>query len=183
MSSGSLSRRYARALIELATEQSAVDAVGAELSAFTELFEGSAELQRTLDNPGFSIADRKSALVALLEKLGASVLTRNFLSLVMDKGRIAHVSGIGLAYQELSDEQQGRIRATVRSARPLSPEAVNRLKSELESSTGKAVILTEESDPSLIGGMVTQVGNLVFDGSVATALDRIRQRLVAEHIS
>lgn len=183
MSSGSLSRRYARALIELATEQSAVDAVGSELDAFAALYSGSPELQRTLDNPGFSLAERKAALVALLEKLGAGSLTRNFLSLVMDKGRIAHLGSIALAYQELSDEQQGRIRATVRSARALSPEAVARLKTQLESSTGKSVILTEEADRSLIGGMVTQVGNLVFDGSVATALDRIRQRLVAEQIS
>ena len=75
------------------------------------------------------------------------------------------------------------MRATVRSARPLSEDAVSRLKTQLETSTGKTVLLDEEVDPSIIGGMVTQVGNLVFDGSVATALSRIRQRLVADHIS
>ncbi len=105
---------------------------------------------------------------------------RNFLMLLLDRGRIGALPGIGREFRALADAHAGRISATVRSAQPLDPGVELRLKAVLEKRTGKTVILDKEEDPGLIGGIVTQVGDLVYDGSVRTQLANLRRQLLAD---
>jgi F-type H+-transporting ATPase subunit delta len=72
------------------------------------------------------------------------------------------------------------VRALVTSAKPLSPLVENRIKSALEARTGKTVLVEKREDPSLIAGVVAQIGDLVFDGSVRTQLANVRQQLLSE---
>ncbi len=177
---GSVARRYARAMLELATERGIADQVGADLASFVALLEREPALERTLLNPGFSRTQRRALLDELLRRASFDTIAENFLRLLIDKNRIDHLPMIVLQYGDLHDEQVGRIRAQVRAAVELQPRDVERLRDLLQRVTGKTVILEQQVDPTLIGGMVTKVGGLVFDGSLRTQLANMRQRLVQD---
>jgi len=182
MISGSVARRYARAMLELATEAGIAEKVGDDLQAFVGLIEENQDLGWTLFNPGFAKAQRRGLLDALLPKCSFDRVTENFLRLLIDKSRIDHLPAIVREYGDLNDVQLGRVRAVVRSSIPIQSSDVSRLKDLLEKVTSKQVLLEQQVDPSLIGGMVTQVGGLVFDGSIRTQLSKMRQRLITETV-
>jgi len=177
---GSIARRYARALLELATEDDLAEKVGADIGDFVATVERLPELQRTLLNPGITKGQRSQLVRTLLERVSYQQITRNFLLLLVDKGRIDHLSAMVREYGALLDAQVGRTRATVRSAAPLQDQDLAQLRGLLEKMTGKTVLLEHEVDPGLIGGVVTKVGGLVFDGSLKTQLGRIHERLSRE---
>lgn len=181
MTSGSIARRYARAILELASEGDGLDRTASDLDGFVALLDGHDELERALLNPGHPITERKAVLAAVLEKTDLTSTNRNFIRLLLDKGRLGALRSICREYQALADEAQGRVRARVTSARKIDKRTAGRLQKNLEAITGKTVILSQEVDPALIGGTVTQVGHLVFDGSIRAALARVRQRLVSDY--
>jgi F-type H+-transporting ATPase subunit delta len=100
--------------------------------------------------------------------------------LLLDKGRIGSLPDIARAHRALVDEHAGRVRATVTTARPLDPALEARLKAALEKTSGKTVLLDKKEDPSIVGGLVTQLGDIVYDGSVRTQLQQLREQLLAE---
>jgi F-type H+-transporting ATPase subunit delta len=177
---GSLARRYAKALLEIGVKQSTYDTLGRELDRLAETFTKSPELRHALENPVFPLEKRRQVLEELARKLALSKTVRNFVLLLLDKGRIAHLPAIARAHRTLVDEHAGRVRATVISARPLDPALESRLKAALEKQSGKTVLLEKREDPSIIGGLVTQLGDLLYDGSVRTQLARLREQLLAE---
>ncbi len=182
MIEASIARRYSQALLELAGETSRAERVGDELADFSAMLEREPLVREVLVNPGFTKDERKSLLSALLERSGYIAVTRDFLLLLVDKSRIAAYAPIAREYSLGLDAMVGRVRAEVRSAVPLDGDTLTRLKGHLASVTGKEVVLNVLVDPSLIGGMVTQVGSMVFDGSVRTQLENLRYRLLSEQV-
>jgi F-type H+-transporting ATPase subunit delta len=180
MIAGSIARRYAKALLEIGVANSSFDALQHELERVAALYAGSAELRTTLENPVFLPSKRKLVLEEIARRLALSKTVRNFLLLLLDRGRIAALPAIVREHRALVDEHAGRVRAKVSSAQPLAPGVEARLKAALERRTGKVVIVERVEEPALLGGVVTQIGDLVFDGSVRTQLQTIRQTLVAE---
>ncbi len=180
MITGSLARRYAKALLEIGIKQQTYDALGKELDRAADMLKSSPELRNALENPVFPISKRKLVLDELARRLALSKTVRNFVMLLLDKGRIAALPEIARAHRALVDEHAGRVRATVTSARPLDPMLETRLKTALERQSGKTVILEKREDPAIVGGLVTQLGDLVFDGSVRTQLANMREDLLAE---
>ena len=179
MLSGSIARRYAKALLAIGIEKSQFDAFGPELVAFAELL-GNSELRDTLHNPSHPLSRRKAILVAILEKLSFSEPVRNLLLLLLDRNRTEFIPSIARECRALCDEHAGRVRAKVVSAQPLDSAALTRLVSALESKTGKKVLLEQSADPELIAGMVTQVGSLIYDGSLRTRLQQLREALLEQ---
>ena len=180
MIAGSIGRRYAKALLQIGVETRSFDALGRELDRAAETIGKSPELKNAVENPVFPLSQRHRVLEDVATRLGLSTTIKNLLLLLLDKGRIAALPDIARAHRELVDEQAGRARATITSAAPLDPQVEQRLKSALEKQTGKTVLLDKKVDPSLIGGVVTQVGDLVFDGSVKSQLESLRNDLVTE---
>jgi F-type H+-transporting ATPase subunit delta len=178
MIAGSVARRYARALFELALEEGNSEKVGEDVAEFTAALAESAEVWRTLTNPGLTRPERRDLLDQLLTRAGLQVSTNNFMRLLIDNGRLDHVPAIAREYRDLNDAHLGRIRATVRSAVELDSAEIDRLRGLLQDVSGKTVMLEHRVEPDLIGGMVTEVGGLMFDGSLRTQLRRIRERLV-----
>ncbi len=177
MIAGSVARRYARALFALALEDGTAAQVGQDLEQFTAGLD-EADVWRSLTNPGVTKEQRRQLLDALLIRAGLQASTNNFLRLLIDNGRLEHLPAIAREYRGLNDDHLGRIRATVRSAVALEAGEVDRLQGLLQDVSGKTVMLEHRVDPDLIGGMVTEVGGLMFDGSLRTQLQRIRERLV-----
>ena len=104
-------------------------------------------------------------------------MTRSFLTLLFEKRRMHHVRGISDVYQKLVDAFNGIVRADVVSAGALSDEVVEKIRASLSSMTGRKVILDIAQDPSLIGGIVTKVGDMVLDGSIRTQLLNMKESL------
>jgi F-type H+-transporting ATPase subunit delta len=177
---GSIARRYAKALLAIGIHDNSFDAYGKELERAADTLRSSPELRNALENPIFSLEKRKLIMDELLRRLAASKTVRNFIMLLLDKGRIASLPEIARAHRALVDEHAGRVRATVTSARPLDPLLETRLKTALEKSSGKTVIFEKREDPAILGGLVTQLGDTVYDGSVRTQLQQLREELLSE---
>jgi len=177
---GSIARRYAKALLAIGVAHKNWDALAKELDSIVDVFTGSRELQEALANPVFVMSKRRAIVEELTKRLALGKTMRNFLLLLVDRGRIGALPAIGREYRALADAQAGRVRVTVGSAKPLDPGVELRLKAVLEKRTGKTVVLEKHEDPGLLGGIVTQVGDLVFDGSVRTQLANLRQQLLSE---
>jgi F-type H+-transporting ATPase subunit delta len=180
MITGSLGRRYAKALLSIGVDGKDYEKLGAELAQFATLVDGNAELRHFVANPLFPHEQRRNVIETIVKQLGFTLTMHNFLLLLSDKNRINALPEIARAYKELSDAEAGRVRATVTSAVPLTAEMQTRIKNVLETKSGKKVTLDSKVDPSLIGGVVTQLGDLVYDGSVKNQLEQMKQELLAE---
>jgi F-type H+-transporting ATPase subunit delta len=177
MISGSLARRYAKALLSLALEEQSHEATARQLDELARVFASSAELQQALTDPVFPLAERRAVLEALCARAGASRVVRNFVMLLLDRGRIGALPDIGREFGAMVDAHAGRVRARVTSARPLAPEQEARLRALLEQRMGKKVILEKHEDPSLLGGVVAEVGDLLLDGSLKYHMENLRKQL------
>jgi len=176
---GSIARRYAKALLAIGIDNKQFERFGKELDSFTRLLLSSKELRDVLSDPSKKQSTRRAVVEALIKKMRPSPTIQSALLLLMDRGRMEYVPAIAREYQAMADKHAGRVRATVSSATKLDLGTVTRLKKALEKKTGKQVILEQNVDPDLIGGVVAQVGSLVFDGSIRTSLEQMRQSLLA----
>jgi len=163
-----VSRRYARALMMLGQEDGKFKEYGEELKVFTQLLEREPELKDALLNPVHSREERKKLLLRIADLLNLSPIVTNFLKLLFDKLRLAALPGISEVYQHLADEIENLKRARVKSAVPLDEKMQERLQKALEEMTKSKVVMEFEEDPTIIGGVVATVGDLVLDGSVRT---------------
>jgi F-type H+-transporting ATPase subunit delta len=178
MAEGNVSRRYARALVGLAQEGQVVDRIAAELDSFATLLDqDGGVLRNVLGNPGVTGAERRAVLEAVLGRLNQHAHTRNFLRLLMDNGRFGLLPEIRQVYQSMADELANRVRATVRSARPLDAATAQRVSQSLNAATGKQVRIDFQVDATLIGGLVARVGDKVFDASVRARLASMQKAL------
>lgn len=177
MSAGSLSRRYARAVMDLAVSGNSVDKIGADLRGFAAAYKTSPELADVLANASFPREKRRGIVDALLQRLGAQPLTRTFLYLLLDKERLGAVPDIAREIDAMIEARAGRVRAEVTSATALTPQQVTQLTTTLEKLSGKQVVLSKSEDPSLLGGVVAKVGDTVYDGSLRTQLRVLRDQL------
>lgn len=172
-----IAERYAEALLAIGLERKSHEQLGRELERVADLFRQSAELRELFRNPKFDADARKHVLHDLLQRVMVSPVLRNFLNLLVDRDRIGHLDAIADRFHTLSDERSGRIRAEVVSAQPLGPAEQARLRTTLQRVTGRQVVLQEKLDPSLLGGVVTRIAGRVYDGSVRSQLEAMRNRL------
>ena len=174
-----LGRRYAKALLELAREQGELDPVLRDVGSLADAWKTSADLRELVRNPVVPRQALKAAVDAVMEKLGCSKLVRNTVNLLADKGRLAHLEEVLDALEELAEAETGRVRVEVISAKPLNDAYYARLTENLKRVTDREVVLVKKQDPSLIGGVVTRVGDQVFDGSLSNRLSELRETLLA----
>lgn len=174
-----LATRYARALLDLSSAQSAeVRAqVQANLEAFRDTYADSAELRQALASPAVALAQRQGVITTLSERLGLHDLVRRFLLVVNDHGRLPLLREIVAAYEELVDEQAGRVTADVSVATEPSVEQRAALQDRLAQITGRQVRARFSVDPALLGGFRAEIGSTVYDASVRGQLDAIRHRI------
>jgi len=130
-----------------------------------------------MGNPMLPHEERGKVLQAIAAKVGAQDLTLKALRLLTDKGRLAYLPDLALAYQHLADEKLGRAQALLRVTAPLSHEEEQQIKKALSQRTGKEITIETKIDPDLLGGVVASVGDSVFDSSVRSRLARLRQEI------
>ncbi len=177
MRRGTAAHRYAKALFGLARDEHRHREVREELERLVSLFDETRELRETLLTPLHPAAERKAALRAVAEGDSMSSLVQNFLAFLIDQRRLIDLGAIVTAYAELADAAAGLITAEVVAASPLDDRRKDRLRRALSARTGREVQLQIEIDPTLIGGAIAKVGDLVFDGSLRTQLGQLRANL------
>jgi F-type H+-transporting ATPase subunit delta len=173
-----ISRRYAKAVLELASETSEVDAVAGELTRAAQAYEGSVELQRVMGDPLVPHVSKKAILVDLAAALSLGPVARSTMLLLGDRRRLRLLPEVAQLLGEMNDVKKGVVRAEVTSAVNLPDAFYARLKTQLETMTKKTVVLDKKTDPALIGGIVTRIGDQVFDGSIRTRLASLKNALM-----
>jgi F-type H+-transporting ATPase subunit delta len=170
-------KRYARALLDVAREGNAIEAVGRELDAFVEVFGAQPSLQGVLLRPWIKPPERQAVAREVAQRAGLGKLVQDFVSLVAARGRADHLREMAAAYHALVDEARGRMSGEVRTAAPMTDDEKRRLSARLGQALGKQVVLEEIVDRSLLGGFVARVGSFVLDGSLDGQLRRLHERL------
>jgi len=177
MVTGSLARRYARAVIDLGTSSGNLDKIGADLRSLAKAMHDSAELQTVLTNPAIRRGDRRKVIDGLLQRIGAQPQTKNLVYLLLDGERLSSVPAIAREVDAMIQAKSGRVSAEISSALPLDAGQVQQITAALEKLSGKKIDVTKREDPALLGGVVAKVGDVVYDGSLRTQLRSIRDEL------
>ncbi|MGC4117816.1 MAG: F0F1 ATP synthase subunit delta [Myxococcales bacterium] len=179
MNASGISRRYAKALFELAVEDGKFEEMGRELASLRAAFESDPALVTALANPATTREDRMSVAEALIGALKPSPLLANTLRLLADRRRLADLPALERTYRDLADEKSGRVRAKVTTAVPLAEDVATHLSAALQKATAHTVVVERAVDPAILGGAVAQVGSQVFDGSIRNQIEQLKQQLKA----
>jgi F-type H+-transporting ATPase subunit delta len=180
MIEGRLSRRYGKALFELALEQKREESIGQEIEQFLAAYTNS-PLQTVLNNPAFDLNNRKAILLEVSKSLQLSALSVHFLSILLQRDRLTYLSGIVSHYRSMLNGAKGRVEGKVTSAAPLEPSLMERLRATFHGISGKDVVLREETEPGLLGGVMVELEGTIYDGTVRTQLERMKQRIAREY--
>lgn len=177
MIGGSLARRYARALLAIGEEERQSRKILSEIEQFASLLSENASLREAMEAAHVTRRDQRAVLDAVLVASGYLPATRNFLNLLVDKGRMGIFSQILSEFRRMIEEIEGIERVEVIVPLALTEPQRKMLIETLEGRTGRKVILEETVDSGVLGGMVVKVGSTVYDGSARTQIDNIRETL------
>ncbi|HSE37623.1 MAG TPA: ATP synthase F1 subunit delta [Blastocatellia bacterium] len=177
MSVIAMARRYAEALADVAIARNQVEQIDGDLLVFAEMMKSSRDLHNTFASPILSQSDKLKVLEALTARATTGKLTANLLRTMLNHYRLHHVAEVYEQFRREMNERKGLIVAEVTTATEVGPSEQTKLGRTLEQMTGKRVEFRFKTDPSLIGGVVTRIGSVVYDGSVRTQLQEIKERL------
>ena len=171
--------RYATALIDVLYPDKA-EAGLQQLQSFVQLLNEQPDSRRILENPAMAGERRKRLIKEISSAFGFDRRVSNFVSILADRNRLPILEEIITEYQRLMDKRLGIVRARVTSAHALDSMQQQELARKLQQITGKEVRMEVAIDPSLIGGVVAQVGSTIYDGSVRQQLQVFKSRLVGD---
>lgn len=169
--------RYATALFELAEESKSTDAVLKDLERFEALVAESADLKRLVKSPVFTAEEQLGAVSAILDKAGLSGIAANFIKLAAKNRRLFSVDSMIAAFRTIVAKARGELTAKVTVAEPLSDARTKDVLDALKDVTKKDVKVDIKVDPSIIGGIIVQLGSRMVDASVKTRLSAIQNAM------
>jgi len=175
--SSRLAKRYAKALLSIGQEDGNYQLYGEGLKEFAKFCSENREFFKVVSTRIFSMDERRQVLEIVLERSVFPVVVKNFLRVLLEKDRIVAIEDISRIYEMLTDEISNITRASIITARPLKGDAMAKLEQALERLTGKKVKTQVNEDPSLIGGVVVKIGDMVLDGSVRAQLEGLKESL------
>lgn len=171
-----IARRYANALADAVGKD--YKTVQSELKTFEGMMNESAELSSMFANPAIAHVSKTKVLESLLEKTKPGKATANFLRVLLENGRIVNLSDINNSFVQVLEERSGVVSVQVISARELTAGEQKDLEANVEKMLGKKANLSYQIDKTIIGGIVTRIGSTVYDSSVKTQLENLKQQLV-----
>ncbi|WP_163337068.1 F0F1 ATP synthase subunit delta [Desulfopila sp. IMCC35008] len=172
-----LARRYAKALFAIGKEQGTYEGYNEALQAVAELYLGTPEVVDALTNPLYPMDLREKVMAGIVTSMGADKVMGNFLNLLVEKKRVEILPEIAEEYKIMVDDEKNVSHGSVISAVELSDELQAKVQATLEKLTGKKVELTTSVDPTIIGGIIAKVGDLVLDGSIKAQLAGLKDSI------
>ena len=178
MNTETIARRYSAALADAVLAGGDTATVKAELADWGKLFSESTDLQTVFGNPSIAHESKVKVLDGLIAKTKPTKTTANFLKVLLQNGRLANIGEINERFSSVLEERSGATSAKIISARELPGSERAEFEKNLEKLTGKKVSVNYSVDPDLIGGVVTRIGSTVYDGSVKTKVENLKEQLV-----
>ena len=176
----SVARKYAKALVEVAAARGTLPRVLEEVRFIAERADEDAELRSFLESRAYPETAKRGLILALFERAqpdGIDPTTRNFVEALALHHRLSDYLAIVDVLQAAADNQAGVLRARVVTATPLSDEQQGQLSDALARATSSQIRLEADVSPELLGGVLTQIGSTIYDGSVRTRLVRMKEQL------
>jgi F-type H+-transporting ATPase subunit delta len=181
VTSGVAAGRYARALFDVVLKEqpAAIETVLSQLQDMSALFTGNAALANAMGNPAVPVSKKLAVTRAVLERVGGIVmpLAKTVLMLA-ERDRLMLLPDILRIYRDRLMDHQKVIRGEITTATPLPADKMRALEQGLERATGRRVVLEAKVDPAIIGGVITRLGSTVYDGSITSQLQKIKQSLI-----
>lgn len=178
MSVTTIANRYARALADVITERGEMNEVVADLAGFASMMTGHDQLRDVFASPVLSAERKRAVLDDLLSKMQLRPTSNNFLRLLLDNSRLHNLDQMMRALARELDSRTNIVSAEITTARDISQQEEGMLADKLKAATGKQVRLQFRTDPGIIGGVVTRIGSVVYDGSIKSQLAQMKQRLM-----
>jgi F-type H+-transporting ATPase subunit delta len=178
MTSRGAANRYARALFDVALKEANVEKAHEDLQQFADLVGRHDLLSQTLANPAVPAAKKRTVVQALLDRVGdITPAVAKLMLLLAERDRLILLPEVATAYRERLLDHQKVMRGDVTTAIPIAADKVRALEHRLGQATGRKVVLEPRVDPSIIGGVITRIGSTVYDGSVTTQLQKMKEAL------
>ncbi|MBM9511437.1 F0F1 ATP synthase subunit delta [Desulfogranum marinum] len=173
-----LARRYAKALFSLGKEQGKIEEYSELLAAVAALYDDKAVgVRDALTNPLYPLDVRQKVMAQIGKNAKADAIMSGFLNLLIEKKRADILPDIACEIQVMVDMDQNISHGSVVSAVELDSKLQKSIQATLEKITGNKVILQTEVDPTIIGGIIAKVGDLVLDGSIKTQLNGLKESI------
>jgi F-type H+-transporting ATPase subunit delta len=173
---GAAARRYAQAVLDMAKGAGTLDQWKADLNTLNNLF-GSEQTVSALEDPKLTHANETKIIDDLFAAEKVSPMAMNFLRLLAQRRRLSLLPRIVEVFGEMYNKEKGIVVAYVTTAIPLDDVHQKRVADQLAKRTGKTVIIQANTDPSILGGIITHIGDELIDASVATRLSELAEKL------
>lgn len=169
--------RYAAALYMAAAKGNQLDKVEKELAQISSLIAESKEFNSFVSDPSLPSKIRVQGLDAVLSKMGASDITKRFIDVVLENNRVEELSKILEKFGDIAAEQKGQVKAVVTTAEGLTRAEVEQIQTGLKKmlASGQSLVLEEKVDPSIISGIVVDIGDKHVDMSVLSRVRKLQQ--------
>lgn len=180
MSEEQVARVYAQALFDAARQAGVVEPVRRELGDFVAALAASAPLRHVIADPEIETGAKRRVLAEVTR--GGQPLLASALQLMLERGRFGAVAELSRVYDALAIVEEGVVEVEVVSATELPPETEKKIAARVGEATGRRVELARRVDPSILGGLILRIGDVIVDGSVKARIRRLRRRLATAEV-
>jgi len=170
--------RYSLALYELAEESNATHEIEKDSLSIIQLISNSEDFNLLINDPTNQKEDQLNVILKISEKFKINNLLTKFLSFLISKRRFFYVEKILKDFIETCSKKRGEIKAELTVAKELTEKEINSIKEELTKNFSSKIKLNYKYDPSLIGGLIVQVGSKMVDTSIKNKLQKITNRMI-----
>ena len=176
--SNSTSKSYALALYEISKENSETDKIENEMKSFQQLLKESSDFKEMILSPTVSKEDKKNVIFAITDKNNFSVNLKKFLGFVALKNRLFYLNNIIESFLNLVSKNKGELKAKLISSKKLSKDEKKKIQNDLSKDFQSSFDLDYIYDPSLIAGLIIQIGSTMIDTSVKTKLKKLEKNML-----
>lgn len=171
---------YARAFAEVVLSRRLdVAQIVAETQRITALVQENKPLREVWEAPSIPVTQKRAVLDGIVARLGLTVWVRNFMAVLIDRRRVRFLPEIVAQFQRELNQRLGMAEAEITTVRELTAQERGGLEADLSQATGKRIHARYTQDRNILGGVIARVGSTVYDGSVKTQLERIRQQIIS----
>ena len=176
--SGTSVSRYSLALFELAEESNSTKEIENQSFSIIDLISNSEELKYFIKNPTNNKEDQQKTIIKISEQFKFNQLLTKFLCFLISKRRFFYVEKILKDFVETCSKKRGEIKAEIVAAKKMNENEINSIKDDLAKSFDSKIKLYFKNDPSLIGGLIIQVGSTMIDTSIKNKLQKIESKMI-----
>jgi F-type H+-transporting ATPase subunit delta len=176
--SNATSKSYALALYEISKENSSVDIVENEMHCLNKLLNESLDFKKTILSPLTTTGDKQNVLFKIAEQNNFSLPSKKFLGFVAKKNRLFFLQKIIKSFLNIVSHAKGELKARLVSSKELSTEEQKKIQGDFFKDLKSPLVIDYKYDPSLIGGLIIQIGSTMVDASIKTKLKKLETKML-----